>query len=461
MAIFLTFIGAAGTVTGSKTLVETTTGMLLVDCGLFQGPREIRQRNWEPFPVDPASIGAVVLSHAHLDHCGYLPALVRDGFAGPIWCSPNTASLAAIVLRDSARLQEEDAAFARAHGFSRHPQPRALYQAADAEQAIGQFQTVDFDTPWEPIPAVTAQLTPAGHILGSSTVMITCGQRTVVFSGDLGRGNHPLLIDPAPPIEADAVVLESTYGDRPHGDVDAEIDQLADAITRTIKRGGTVVIPAFAVDRTEVLLKALRDLQDQQRIPSAPIHVDSPMALASMRVYGEAIANSDRELRSAVIAEGSDAISPRHLFESRTPEESKRLDVGGARIIISASGMGTGGRVVHHLKALLDDPDNAVVLVGYQAMGTPGRALLDGARELKLHGTYVKVRAEVVDIDAFSVHADASELVAWIASAPRQPSQVLVTHGEPQAADALASRLRAELDLVAVVPAAGERITIP
>ncbi len=464
--MFLTFIGAAGTVTGSKTLVELgpsgADGRLLVDCGLFQGPRELRARNWDRFPVDPATVGAVILSHAHLDHCGYLPALVRDGFDGPVYCSPNTAALVPIILRDSAKLQEEDTAFARKKGFSRHAEPRPLYDLNDAERAIAALRPVEFGSAFHPVEDATARLDPGGHILGSSIITLVdeSAGTTVVFSGDLGRGNHPLLQAPAPPCDSNAVVIESTYGDREHEDVEAELEQMAQVITRTLKRGGTVVIPAFAVDRTEVLLKALRTLQDQQRIPVAPIHVDSPMALAALRVYVEAIQDADPEINSATVAEGPDAIDLPNLHEATTPQESMALDRGGARIIVSASGMGSGGRVTHHLKALLPDRDNTVLLVGFQAVGTPGRMLLDGARELKIHGQYVPVRAEVAEIEAFSVHADASELVDWLRSCQPPPRQVFVNHGEASAAQALAERIRAELDVAVVVPTPGERVYV-
>lgn len=459
--MFLTFLGGVGTVTGSKTLVETEEGCFLVDCGMFQGTRELRERNWEPFPIAADRINAVILTHAHLDHCGYLPALVAQGFSGPVYCSSNTAQLAAIIMRDSAKLQEEDTAFARKKGFSRHSQPRPLYDAKDAEQAISLLVPVDFDRSFEPIPLVTARLDPGGHILGSSIVTITdARQRTVVFSGDLGRHNHPLLSIPVHPLNADAVVVESTYGDRLHPDYDAELQELAEAITRTLKRGGTVVIPAFAVDRTEVLLAALRRLQDQHRIPIAPIHVDSPMALAALRVYREAIADDDHEIRSSAIAEGVDIIDLPNLREATTPQESRSLDAGGAQIIISASGMGTGGRVVHHLKALLPLRETTVVLVGYQAFGTLGRALAEGAEQVKIHGSYVRVRAEIVTIEAFSVHADADELLTWLHSADRVPAQVFVNHGEASAAATLAERIATELDTVAVVPEPGERIGV-
>jgi metallo-beta-lactamase family protein len=460
--MFLTFVGAAGTVTGSKTLVEAGHGRFLVDCGMFQGPKEVRSRNWEPFPIDPSELASVVLTHAHLDHCGYLPALVRDGFDGPVLCSPNTAELVPIILRDSAKLQEEDTAWARKKGFSRHAQPEPLYDINDAERAIAMLVPVEFEVDFHPVGGVTAQFDHAGHILGSSIVTITdeADGRTVVFSGDLGRGNHPLLAPPHPPDDADAIVVESTYGDREHGDVEAEIDEMAAAITRTLKRGGTVVIPAFAVDRTEVLLRALRTLQDHQRIPVAPIHVDSPMALAAMRVYVQAIQNGDPEISTAIIAEGPDVIDMPNVHEATTPEQSMALDKGGARIIISASGMGSGGRVTHHLKALLPDRDNAVLLVGFQAVGTPGRMLLDGAHEIKIHGKYVPVRAEIIEIEAFSVHADASELLDWLMSCDHKPAQVFLNHGEPEAMQSLADRIRREWDVAVVVPQAGERVRV-
>ncbi len=464
--MFLTFIGAAGTVTGSKTLVETgpsgADARFLVDCGLFQGPREIRARNWEPFPIDPTRLSAVILSHAHLDHCGYLPALVRDGFDGPVYCSPNTAELVPIILRDSAKLQEEDTAFARKKGYSRHAQPEPLYGVNDAERAIALLRPVEFGIEFHPADGVTAHLDHGGHILGSSIVTITddVKGKTIVFSGDLGRGNHPLLSPPVPPCDADAIVVESTYGNREHEDVEAELDRMAATITRTLKRGGTVVIPAFAVDRTEVLLRALRTLQDQQRIPVAPIHVDSPMALAGMRVYVSAIQDGDPEINSATVAEGPDAIDLPNVQEATTPQQSMALDRGGARIIVSASGMGSGGRVTHHLKALLPDRDNTVLLVGFQAVGTPGRMLLDGVHELKIHGQYVPVRAEIVEIEAFSVHADASELVDWLMSCNTKPAQVFINHGEEDASRALADRIRAAWDVAVIVPQPGERVFV-
>ncbi len=461
MGTFLTFLGGVGTVTGSRTLMEYGDHRILVDAGMFQGPRDIRRRNWDPFPRDPATIDAVVLTHAHLDHCGYLPALVRDGYGGPVYCTPNSAELIAIVLRDSARLQEEDTEYAKKKGYSRHAQPRPLYDSEDAERALGLIQTVDFDTPFHPAEGFTATFTPAGHILGAAILTVLTDEgKSIVFSGDLGRDNHPLLDAPAHPVHADALVLESTYGDRDHESEAAGLERLADAIRRTIQRGGTVVIPAFAVDRTEVILKALRDLMGQQRIPQVPIHVDSPMALAALEVYRQAIADGDSEIRSGIVAAGPDCIVPPDVHAASTPEQSMLLDRGGKHIIVSASGMGTGGRVVHHLKAVLPRPECTVILAGFQAVGTPGRMLLEGAQQIKFHGSYIRVRAEIVDIGSFSVHADADELIEWLGFMSPLPVQVFVNHGEPEAAAALAQRIEDELDVVAVIPDQGERVRV-
>lgn len=461
--MFLTFIGGAGTVTGSKTLVEFDHTRLLVDCGLFQGTSEDRARNWEDFPVNPAEIDAVILTHAHLDHCGYLPALVRDGFVGSVYCTPATAELAAIVLRDSAHLQVEDAEWARRKGFSRHADPQPLYDANDAERAIDLFRPQPFHTEFTIFDAVTGEFEPSGHILGSAVLRLhEAGDRprTVVFSGDLGRPSHPLLVAPHAPADADAVVIESTYGDRVHEDVTSGLDVLATAITRTIQRGGAVVIPAFAVDRTEVLLKALKDLQDQQRIPRTEIWVDSPMALATLEVYRRAIGAGEPEFRTEVLAEGVGLLDLPNLHEARTPQQSMALDRPGPKIIVSASGMAAGGRVVHHLKALLPDSRSTVILVGFQAFGTHGRALAEGAAQLKIHGKYVKVRAEVVEVPVFSVHGDADELLAWLRSAGVTPPNVFVVHGELGSSTVFAKRVRDELDVCAVVPKPGERVRV-
>jgi len=445
----LTFLGATGTVTGSRFLITTSAGRLLIDCGMFQGPRSIRRRNWEPFPVPASSIDAVVLSHAHLDHCGYLPALVNQGFRGPVYGSANTARLVPIILRDSAKLQEEDTAYARHSGYSRHQEPRPLYDSNDAEAAIALLLPQEFGQAWAPLTDLMVRLDPAGHILGSATVSVTqtegadAGAR-IVFSGDLGRGNHPLLKGPRPPLDADLVVMESTYGNRDHVDTDTELDQMADAITRTINRGGTVVVPAFAVDRTEVLLMALRSLFDQHRIPRVPVHIDSPMALAAFDVYRNAVVHQDPEITTAVLAEGVAAIEVSDLHQAHTPDESKALDSPGPKIIVSASGMGSGGRVTHHLKYFLPHTENCVMLVGYQAVGTPGQQL----------------NADVVSIEAFSVHADRDELIDWVGSARNAPESIYLVHGEQEAAAELAVTLRKRLSIPAVVASTGQTVEV-
>lgn len=465
-AAVLTFLGGAATVTGSKTLVEQHGHRVLVDCGLFQGLRELRRRNWEPLPVDPAGLDAVVLSHAHLDHCGYLPALVRQGFTGPVLCTPGTAELAAIVLRDSARLMVEEARYAREGGWSRHDSPQPLYDEADAEKAVAALQVVPDGitgaTLAEAAPGIGVRLPSAGHILGSASPVLELDGLVLGFSGDLGRPGHPLLHRPEPPPAADALVVESTYGDRRHP-VPAP-DRLAEVIRRTVARGGSVVVPAFAVDRTEAVLIALSDLMRAQAIPQVPVFVDSPMALAALRVYREALSCGDPQLRPEMVdryRSGDDPFDPGDLRVARTPEESMRLNEPTMPcIIVSASGMATGGRVVHHLAHLLPDRRTTVLLVGYQAVGTRGRALADGARELKIHGGYVPVRAEVVLLDDFSVHADADDLLAWLRGAPAEPGICFVNHGEEQASAALAERIRQELDWCAVVPRPGERVVV-
>ena len=467
----MTFLGGAGTVTGSKTLLAHGGHRLLVDCGLFQGTRELRRQNWDPLPVPASTVEAVVLSHAHLDHCGYLPALVRQGFTGRVLCTPGTAELAAIVLRDSARLAEEEARDARAGGWSRHSAPQPLYDEADAERAIELLEAVPDDHPVEAIPGVVVELPPAGHILGSAmpVVRLECepaagrsDQAVVAFSGDLGRPGHPLLLPPGPPPAADALVVESTYGDRRHPAPSTAA--LADAVRRTVAREGTLVIPAFAVDRTEVVLLALADLMRSGAVPTVPVYVDSPMALAALRVYREALGAGADGLRPGPVADvraGGDPFDPGDLRHARSAEESMRLNAPeGPCVVVSASGMASGGRVVHHLAHLLPNPRTTVLLVGYQAVGTRGRQLADGATEVKIHGRYVPVRAEVVALDEFSVHADADDVLAWLRSAPRAPQACYVVHGEADASAALADRIRAELGWCAVVPRPGERVLV-
>jgi metallo-beta-lactamase family protein len=454
----LTFLGAAGTVTGSRFLVELDQRRVLVDAGLYQGLPELRRRNWDPMPVAPMTIQAAGLTHAHLDHCGYLPRLVRDGFAGPIRCTADTAALAEIVLRDSAHLQEEDARCANEGGWSRHHPALPLYDTADVERTVGLFDPVAFGEPSLLAEGVTATFRVAGHILGSSVVTLDVGGRRVVFSGDLGRKGHPLLEAPEPPPEADALVIESTYGDRRHPEPDRSI--LADAIRRTVDRGGSVLVPAFAVDRTELVLLELRRLTDAGEIPPLPIYVDSPMALKALDVYRRALHESSPQLRPDR-RDALAALDHLDLHPVRDPEQSERLNQPKSPcIVVSASGMASGGRVVHHLAHQLPDPRNCVVLTGFQAVGTRGRDLVEGARHVKMHGRYVQVRAEVVQVPDFSVHADADELTAWVASAPSLPRTVYVVHGEARASAALAHRLEDELGVCAVVPRLGERVRL-
>ena len=454
----LTFLGAAGTVTGSRFLLESDRARVLVDAGLYQGLPVLRRRNWEPFPVDPASIDDVVLTHAHLDHTGYLPKLVHDGFRGGVTCTAETAELAAIVLRDSAHLQEEDATYANQLGFSKHHPALPLYDRHDVERTLPLLRPVALNRPLRLGQAGKVTLRPAGHILGSSTATLAVDGHRVLFSGDLGRCHHPLLRPPADPPRVGTIVVESTYGDRCHPAPDPSV--LAGAVRRTIERGGSVLIPAFAVDRTELVLLELRRLMRSGEIPRVPVFVDSPMALAALDVYRRALASASEQLRPELAG-------VRGIFESgdlhatHTAEESRRLNRPAfPSIVISASGMAAGGRVVHHLARQLPDHRNTVILTGFQAEGTRGRRLLDGAREVKIHGRYVPVKAEVVSVPDFSVNSDADETLGWLQRAPSAPRTVYVVHGEPPAAARLAERIRSELGWCAIVPTYGERVLL-
>ncbi len=451
----LTFLGAAETVTGSKFLLEHGGRRLLVDCGLYQGERQWRRRNWDAPPVDPATIGDVALTHAHLDHCGYLPALVREGFTGPAHATAATAELAAIILRDSAHLQEEDAENARRYGWSKHAEPRPLYTSEDAERAIRQLQPCPPSRVVE-LDGMALSFLRAGHILGSSSLHIRGDDWSVLFSGDLGRPTHPVLRGRDRPLAARTVVIESTYGDRAHPEIDPDHTVMADAIRRTVRRGGSVVIPAFAVDRTEIVLLVLAELLSRGLIPDVPVWVDSPMALATLAVYHDP-AHADEVDPAALDA----VTSIPQLHAARTAEESIRLNNPGSPcIIVSASGMATGGRVIHHLKEMLPQARNTVLLTGYQAVGTRGRDLAEGAREVKIAGRYVRVRAEIIQLEEFSVHADADELLGWLGELPEPPETVHVVHGEVEASQALAARIREEFDCAVTVPRYLERVLL-
>lgn len=456
----LTFLGAAGTVTGSRFLLESGGSRVLVDAGLHQGLREGRRLDWEPFPVPAGTIDDVVLTHAHLDHTGYLPRLVREGFRGRVTCTEETAQLTEIILRDSAHLQEEDARHANVTGFSRHHPALPLYDGRDVERTLPLFEPVPLDERVVLSEGWTVTLRNAGHILGSATVTLESQEHRVLFSGDLGRNHHPILRPPEDPGAVGTIVVESTYGDRSHPRASPEL--LAAAIRRTIARGGSVLIPAFAVDRTELVLLEVKRLMAAGEIPHLRVHVDSPMALAALDVYRRALATGCPQVRPEVLGHSAtfDADTS-SVHAVRSPEESMRLNRPEEPcIVISASGMASGGRVVHHLAHQLPDPRNTVVLTGYQAQGTRGRALLSGARHIKIHGHYVPVRAEIVDAPDFSVHSDADETIAWLSRAPEPPRTVFVVHGEPPAAARLAERIRTELGWTAVCPRYGERVLL-
>lgn len=456
------FLGAAGTVTGSKFVVHGSQSKVLVDCGMFQGLKALRLKNWEKLEVDPKDIDAVILTHAHLDHCGYLPRLVRDGFRGKIYVTPFTAELAKVILLDSAQIQTEDAKYAAKKGFSKHNPPRALYEVEDVWKTVEKFVTVDFHKQVKVTSEFVFSFSPSGHILGGAVIELELGQKKIVFSGDLGRQQHPILKSPELiDIEGlDAIVIESTYGDRQHLKPSTDFEM---AIKETIKRGGSVLIPAFAVDRTEVILIRLRELMEIGKIPKVPVYADSPMALKALHFYRQAIAEESDEIRSDIIKNwrNDDPFDAGTLVELPTVEDSMTINNPQTPcIIISASGMATGGRVLHHLKQMLPNPRHTVILVGYQALGTRGRSMLDGAEFIKIHGALIKVKAQIEQIDEFSVHADSEELLAWLKGAKSKPKQVFVVHGESGSAEVLADRINSELGLKAQVPAAGESFAL-
>jgi metallo-beta-lactamase family protein len=457
----LTFLGGVGTVTGSKFLVETDHARFMIDCGLFQGVAELRRRNRGPLPLDPADVQAVVLTHAHLDHCGYLPRLVRDGFRGPVLTTPDTARLAELVLRDSAHLMREEADHANTHGWSRHRPAKPLYSEDDVERTLGMFDPVPLDTDVDITTDTVLRLRRAGHILGSAWAHITLEDgHTLAASGDLGRPVHPLLRPPEPFTGADALLMESTYGNR-HHEPSAARAWFAQAITRTLHRGGTVLIPSFAVDRTEVVLHELAALRRDGVLPAAcPVYADSPMALAALQIYRSAFAAHSAELRPEALDQGLSALDPEPFTAIRSLDASIQLEESTEpSVLVSASGMATGGRVVRHLSRLLPDPRNTVIVVGFAAEGTRARDLVGGARVVKIYGSYVPVRAEVVNVPAFSAHADAGEIIDWLRGAP-PPSATYLVHGEQEGAQALRDRIDRELGWTAAVPRSGERVLV-
>jgi metallo-beta-lactamase family protein len=440
----LTFLGAAGTVTGSKYLVEAAGKRLLLDCGIFQGSNELSDRNYKPLSIDPKTIDYVVLTHAHLDHTGWLPCLVKAGYHGPIYANPATIELTSLVLKDSAHLQEEDTLHAQKHGYSRHANPRALYTPEDVDPVLRLMKPITRVGGFQVSPEFHFVAYDAGHILGSTSLELTISESgkkiVVIFSGDIGRYNQPILKNPVTPSSnADVLLCESTYGDRDHQSGDAR-EALAEVVNRVAKRGGSIVIPAFAIGRTQTFMYYLRELEDQQRIPRLPVYVDSPMALSATDLYVKYREDHDKNFVQVESANGGkgDPLNVHEFHLTRTADQSKAINnVKTPCIIVSASGMVSGGRVLHHLVQRLPNPQNAVILAGFQAQGTRGRALQEGAKTLRIFGQEVIVKAEIVVMGQFSAHAGKSELIRWLQGLPSAPKQTYLTHGEPAAAQSL------------------------
>jgi len=441
----LSFYGAAETVTGSKYLLENGDKKILVDCGLFQGIKKLRQRNWDDPPFDVAEIDAVVLTHAHIDHSGYLPVLMKRGYKGPIYCTAGTRDLCGILLPDSGYLQEEEARFLTKHKYSRHDPALPLYTREDAEQTLSLLRTVDFDVDFDLGHGLTFRYTPAGHILGSGYVTFMQDGFRVVFSGDVGRQHDGIMRPPVPLRHADVLICESTYGDRLHPEVDPSVE-LRDVIRRTVARGGTLVIPAFAVGRTQALLHIISELDKAGEIPSVPIYLNSPMAIDATEIYCDHA--GEHRLNKQMCGEMF------HIAEMVHSEEASRAlnTTIGPAIIIAGSGMATGGRVVHHLRTLLPDPINTVLLAGFQAPGTRGEALQAGAESVKIFGEYVPVRAEVKELQSMSAHADYAELIQWLSELKVAPKRVFITHGEISAAHAFRAHLDKNFGWDAEIP---------
>ena len=449
MDVSITFLGGSGTVTGSKYLVRYNGKSLLVDCGLFQGFKQLRLRNWQPLPLPPGQIDAVLLTHAHLDHSGYLPLLARDGFHRAVHCTSGTRDLCAILLPDSGHLQEEDAAYLNRHQLSSHQPALPLYTRLDALHCLILFHAHGMHKPFEPLPGWRATFTPAGHILGAASVLLEVGGRRILFSGDLGRPDDLLMKPPEAPPQADTVLIESTYGDREHP-ADDLLAELGPALQRLAARGGIAVVPVFAVGRAQVIMHAINLLKAQGVVP-APLKVflDSPMAVSTTGLYQHHM--SEHRLGERAL----------HLLEHaatmvQTPEQSKALArLHGPMVILAASGMATGGRVLHHLALHAGDHRNMIILTGHQAPGTRGARLADGEKTIRIHGQDVSVRAEVVKLSAASAHADGHQLLAWLRSMPHAPDQVYVVHGEMEASDQLRQRIEHDLRWRVTVPEHG------
>ncbi len=440
------FLGAAGTVTGSRHLIEHNGRRILLDCGLFQGLKKLRKRNWQQFPVPPESIDAVVLSHAHIDHSGWLPRLLKRGFRGSIFATPATRDLSAILLPDSGRIQEEEANYANRKGYSKHSPALPLYTEAEAVACIPRMRALPYNTPEDLGEGIIVRLRRAGHILGSALIELELhgpgtSRRTVVYSGDLGRYDMPIIPDPDPISHATYLLVECTYGDRSHTDTKPE-DQLTKHVLGVVEQKGVLIIPSFAIGRTQGILYTLRQLQLQGRIPEIPTFVDSPMACDATALYLMHREEHDDEM-VRLMADGDRPIQPDHVHMTRSVEQSKAISrQSGPIIIISASGMATGGRVLHHLKQRLSNPGTTVLFAGYQAIGTRGRRLLEGAKTIRIHGENIGVRAQIQQISGFSAHADYREVDRWLAGVEKPPQQVFCVHGEPDGLEATRRRLQ-------------------
>jgi metallo-beta-lactamase family protein len=454
----LTFMGAARTVTGSKYLLDAGGRKILIDCGLFQGLKELRLRNWQPLAIDPADISAAILTHAHLDHTGYLPRLVADGYHGRVHCTAGTAELCKLVLPDSARLQEEEARQANRMHYSRHDPALPLYRESDAFRALSQLQPMTFNKPFTLVDGVDAEFIHAGHLLGSAFIRMTVkGGPTILFGGDLGRYSRPVLPDPSAPPDADVLLLESTYGDRVH-EPDDQGARLAAIIKDTVARGGKLIIPSFAIGRVEEVLYWIKKLEDEGTIPKLPVFLDSPMALEALRYYANRANELDEDVRSG--AEMRRFFTARFQAVSSAQQSSELVKSKIPSIVVSSSGMATGGRVLYHLRAALPDTRSTVLFVGYQAAGTRGRQLVDGVREVKIHGQFVPVNARVERIDSMSAHADSQETLRWLGGFKTPPRMTFLVHGEPVPMDALKTTIESQLKWKVHTPAHLEQVEL-
>lgn len=453
---YIQFLGAAETVTGSKHLIDVDGYRVLIDCGLFQGLKQLRLRNWEPLPISPSSINAVILTHAHIDHSGYLPRLGRDGFRGKVYCTPATDELTRILLPDSARLQEEDAEYANKTGSTKHNPALPLYTEGDANAVCKQLEPVNYHSRTQLTKNISFEFAEAGHILGSSLVLVDIKTdkgdiQRLVFTGDLGRYNEPIINDPEPVLETDYLVIESTYGDRVHPHTDPK-DQLADIINKAHERGGHIIIPAFAVGRTQLLLYLIRELENENRIPIMPIIADSPMAGKVTNLYLRHKEDHDPEMKE-LMAEHINPFTTKRFNLANTRDQSKAATNSKIpSIIISAAGMATGGRVLHHLRKHLPDKRNTVVFAGYQAEGTRGRRLVNGEKEIKIFGEFISVNATIEQLDNLSAHADSEEIIHWLGSFKRAPKAVFIVHGEPHSQAALRQKIVDKFGWNVIIP---------